>query len=238
MSRGEDASPTLCADPLCRQFCVGRSEPSRTDRPGLSAPPPARRWGVTSQRGPAGTGDQRRVHREHGRQGYGLRHAAQRPGARLEVRSASNVGSAFDCPDPFVLRARSIYLGFAREEPPSGGSSSRPVFATNSALGTIQVIHSPDAHTWLPLGDALPSLPAWATPPVPRPVGPCTEAAAPAPQEPRRPGRPSGQELFTDASGAEDDGDPRLSAARWAHPTAGCHVAHVALSGLGPVLRP
>jgi len=179
MSRGEDASPTLCADPLCRQFCVGGSEPSRTDRPGLSAPPPARRWGVTSQRGPAGTGDQRRVHREHGRQGYGLRHAAQRPGARLEVRSASNVGSAFDCPDPFVLRARSIYLGFAREEPPSGGSSSRPVFATNSALGTIQVIHSPDAHTWLPLGDALPSLPAWATPPVPRPVGPCTDAAAP-----------------------------------------------------------
>ncbi|MFI5041551.1 MAG: family 43 glycosylhydrolase, partial [Acidimicrobiales bacterium] len=54
----------------------------------------------------------------------------------------------FDFPDPFVLRVGTGYYGFA----------------TNSALGNIQMIRSGDLVTWTAVGDALAGIPAWASP--------------------------------------------------------------------------
>jgi hypothetical protein len=54
----------------------------------------------------------------------------------------------FDFPDPDVLLVGSTYFGYA----------------TNSVGGNIQIIESTDLTHWIAVGNALPSLPAWATP--------------------------------------------------------------------------
>ncbi|MGO8863880.1 MAG: glycoside hydrolase family 43 protein [Acidimicrobiales bacterium] len=54
----------------------------------------------------------------------------------------------FDFPDPFVLRVGNTYLAYA----------------TNSAEGNIQIIESTDLSHWSAVGNALPTLPAWAEP--------------------------------------------------------------------------
>jgi beta-xylosidase len=54
----------------------------------------------------------------------------------------------FDFPDPDVLLAGGTYFAYA----------------TNSVAGTIQIISSTDLVHWSVVGNALPSLPAWATP--------------------------------------------------------------------------
>ncbi|HXX91214.1 MAG TPA: glycoside hydrolase family 43 protein [Acidimicrobiales bacterium] len=53
----------------------------------------------------------------------------------------------FDFPDPDLIDVAGTYYGYA----------------TNSAGGNIQIIESTDLSTWTTVGDALPSLPAWAT---------------------------------------------------------------------------
>jgi beta-xylosidase len=50
-----------------------------------------------------------------------------------------------DFADPYVLRVGSGYFGYA----------------TNVGPDNVQVMASPDLHTWRRLGDALPQLPAW-----------------------------------------------------------------------------
>jgi hypothetical protein len=54
----------------------------------------------------------------------------------------------FDFPDPFVLLYGDTYFAYA----------------TNSAEGNIQIIESTDLNHWIPVGNALPKLPRWATP--------------------------------------------------------------------------
>ena len=54
----------------------------------------------------------------------------------------------FDFPDPDVVLVGSTYYAYA----------------TNSVAGNIQIISSPDLTHWTAVGDALPSLPSWATP--------------------------------------------------------------------------
>jgi hypothetical protein len=54
----------------------------------------------------------------------------------------------FDFPDPDVITVGSAYYGYA----------------TNSVAGNIQIITSTDLTHWTAVGDALPSLPTWATP--------------------------------------------------------------------------
>jgi len=54
----------------------------------------------------------------------------------------------FDFPDPDVLLVGGTYYAYA----------------TNSVAGNIQIIESTDLTHWTALGDALPSLPSWATP--------------------------------------------------------------------------
>lgn len=54
----------------------------------------------------------------------------------------------FDFADPFVLRVGDVYYAYS----------------TNAGAGNIQVIRSTDLRHWELLGNALPSLPAWATP--------------------------------------------------------------------------
>jgi hypothetical protein len=54
----------------------------------------------------------------------------------------------FDFPDPFVVQVGATFFGYA----------------TNSAGGNIQIIESSDLVHWRGVGNALPSLPAWAAP--------------------------------------------------------------------------
>src|ERR1019366_6365396 len=54
----------------------------------------------------------------------------------------------FDFPDPDILLVGGTYYAYA----------------TNSVAGNIQIIESTDLTHWTALGDALPSLPSWATP--------------------------------------------------------------------------
>ncbi|HUO48073.1 MAG TPA: family 43 glycosylhydrolase, partial [Acidimicrobiales bacterium] len=54
----------------------------------------------------------------------------------------------YDFPDPDVVDVAGTYYGYA----------------TNSAGGNIQIIRSTDLASWSTVGDALPSLPSWATP--------------------------------------------------------------------------
>jgi hypothetical protein len=65
-----------------------------------------------------------------------------------EGGSSAGLVYPFDFPDPFVLRLGSTYYAYA----------------TNSAGGNIQIITSTNKTQWSALGNALPSLPAWATP--------------------------------------------------------------------------
>jgi hypothetical protein len=70
------------------------------------------------------------------------------PATGAATISVDNAVYPFDFPDPFVVHVGGAYYGFA----------------TNSALGTIQVIRSTNLHAWTPVGNALPKLPAWAVP--------------------------------------------------------------------------
>ncbi len=71
-------------------------------------------------------------------------------GACQTLDGGSNDGLAypFDFPDPFVLTVGSTYYAYA----------------TNSVAGNVQIIMSTDMVHWTAVGDALPSLPSWATP--------------------------------------------------------------------------
>ena len=67
---------------------------------------------------------------------------------QLAGGNTSGLVYPFDFPDPYVL--------------PVGGTTY--AYATNSAEGNIQIISSTDLSHWSPVGNALPSLPAWALP--------------------------------------------------------------------------
>jgi beta-xylosidase len=62
--------------------------------------------------------------------------------------TSSGLVYPFDFPDPDVLLVGGTYFAYA----------------TNSVAGNIQIIKSTDLTTWTPVGNALPSLPHWATP--------------------------------------------------------------------------
>jgi beta-xylosidase len=66
----------------------------------------------------------------------------------LQGGSSSGLVYPFDFPDPFVLTVGTTYYAYA----------------TNSVAGNIQIINSTDMLHWNAVGNALPSLPAWATP--------------------------------------------------------------------------
>ncbi len=66
----------------------------------------------------------------------------------LEAGNDEGLSYPFDFPDPDVLVVGSTYYAYA----------------TNSVAGNIQIVMSTDLVHWTALGDALPSLPAWATP--------------------------------------------------------------------------
>jgi hypothetical protein len=66
----------------------------------------------------------------------------------LRGGSASGLVYPFDFPDPFVMNVGSTYFAYA----------------TNSVAGNIQIIQSADMAHWTAVGNALPRLPAWATP--------------------------------------------------------------------------
>jgi hypothetical protein len=65
-----------------------------------------------------------------------------------EGGSSEGLVYPFDFPDPFVLLVGSTYYAYA----------------TNSAGGNIQIVTSANMTQWTGLGNALPSLPSWATP--------------------------------------------------------------------------
>jgi beta-xylosidase len=71
-------------------------------------------------------------------------------GACLALRGGLSSGLVypFDFPDPFVLHVGSTYVAYG----------------TNSVEGNIQIIESTDLVHWAVVGNALPSLPTWATP--------------------------------------------------------------------------
>ncbi len=71
-------------------------------------------------------------------------------GACKTLDGGNNEGLSypFDFPDPFLLTVGSTYYAYA----------------TNSVAGNVQIIMSTDLVHWTALGDALPSLPSWATP--------------------------------------------------------------------------
>jgi hypothetical protein len=66
----------------------------------------------------------------------------------LRGGSASGLAYPFDFPDPFVMTVGTTYYAYA----------------TNSVAGNIQIIQSTDMVHWNAVGNALPSLPAWAKP--------------------------------------------------------------------------
>lgn len=66
----------------------------------------------------------------------------------LEPGGSSGPVYAFDFPDPFVMLVGSTYYAYG----------------TNSAAGNVQILSSPDLVHWTAVGNALPSMPAWAMP--------------------------------------------------------------------------
>ncbi|MGA2837239.1 MAG: glycoside hydrolase family 43 protein [Acidimicrobiales bacterium] len=66
----------------------------------------------------------------------------------LEAATGDGLVYPFDFPDPDVLPVGGTYYAYA----------------TNSVAGNIQIVESTDLIHWNVVGDALPSLPAWATP--------------------------------------------------------------------------
>ena len=75
-----------------------------------------------------------------------LRAAA--PACATALAAANGTRFPFDFADPAVLRAGDTYYAYS----------------TNAGVGDIQVIRSADLVTWEVVGNALPSLPAWAAP--------------------------------------------------------------------------
>jgi hypothetical protein len=71
-------------------------------------------------------------------------------GPCTQLSGGSNTGLVFpfDFPDPSVILVGQTYFAYA----------------TNSVAGNIQIIDSTDLSHWTVVGNALPSLPAWATP--------------------------------------------------------------------------
>jgi beta-xylosidase len=71
-------------------------------------------------------------------------------GACTQLAGGSGTGLVypFDFPDPAVILAGQTYYAYA----------------TNSVAGNIQIISSTDLTHWTVVGNALPNLPAWATP--------------------------------------------------------------------------
>ncbi len=70
------------------------------------------------------------------------------PCSTIDGGSGDGLVYPFDFPDPDVLLVGSTYYAYA----------------TNSVAGNIQIISSTDLTHWTAVGDALPSLPTWATP--------------------------------------------------------------------------
>ena len=74
--------------------------------------------------------------------------AVSGPCTQLAGGSGTGLVYPFDFPDPSVILVGQTYFAYA----------------TNSVAGSIQIIDSTDLSHWTAIGNALPSLPAWATP--------------------------------------------------------------------------
>ncbi len=74
--------------------------------------------------------------------------AVSGPCAQLDGGAAAGLVYPFDFPDPDVILVGQTYFAYA----------------TNSVAGNIQIIASNDLTHWTSVGNALPSLPAWAKP--------------------------------------------------------------------------
>ena len=74
--------------------------------------------------------------------------AVSGPCTQLAGGSSTGLVYPFDFPDPSVILVGRTYFAYA----------------TNSVAGNIQIIDSSDLAHWSAIGNALPSLPAWATP--------------------------------------------------------------------------
>ncbi len=74
--------------------------------------------------------------------------AVSGPCTQLAGGSRTGLVYPFDFPDPAVILVGQTYFAYA----------------TNSVAGNIQIIDSTDLSQWTVVGNALPSLPAWATP--------------------------------------------------------------------------
>ncbi len=74
--------------------------------------------------------------------------AVSGPCAQLDGGTKSGLVYPFDFPDPDVIVVGQTYYAYA----------------TNSVAGNIQIIKSTDLTQWTAVGNALPSLPAWAAP--------------------------------------------------------------------------
>jgi hypothetical protein len=74
--------------------------------------------------------------------------AVSGPCTQLAGGSSTGLVFPFDFPDPSVILVGQTYFAYA----------------TNSVAGNIQIIDSTDLSHWTAVGNALPSLPAWATP--------------------------------------------------------------------------
>ena len=74
--------------------------------------------------------------------------AVSGPCSQLTGGTAAGLVYPFDFPDPSVIEAGGTYYAYA----------------TNSVAGNIQIIDSTDLTHWTVVGNALPSLPSWATP--------------------------------------------------------------------------
>ena len=72
---------------------------------------------------------------------------AKSKGLVLAGGTSTGLVYPFDFPDPDVILAGQTYYAYA----------------TNSVAGNIQIIDSPDLSHWTAVGNALPSLPAWAS---------------------------------------------------------------------------
>src|SRR5208283_4760486 len=74
--------------------------------------------------------------------------AVSGPCSALDGGTAAGLVYPFDFPDPDVILVGQTYYAYA----------------TNSVAGNIQIIRSTDLTHWTAVGNALPSLPAWAEP--------------------------------------------------------------------------
>jgi hypothetical protein len=74
--------------------------------------------------------------------------AVSGPCAKLDHEAKDGLVYPFDFPDPDVILVGQTYYAYA----------------TNSVAGNIQIIASNDLTHWTAVGNALPSLPSWATP--------------------------------------------------------------------------